>query len=212
MGRSLPLLPLRVHRGLRKRTQLLNFIKIKSLKCSTKSVFSTKSTLAVSFRNPWGVYLIHTAFHVTLSLKLSCRSWAKQITPLIIVEMATAWSLLLDYGTLNTYLGAFRVGVKDRRGKSLLTKRHFYFTFRSEPPAKRLHYISWSSYYSAFLSFQIKFVSSRLSTRYHESKSTLQLISLPMYLYLPFQYCRHQPLPTLRLDDLRCQRQVCQQF
>ena len=164
------------------------------------------------FQESLGVYLIQCCVSRNLSLKLSCRSWAKQITPLIIVEMATAWSLLLDYGTLNTYLGAFRVGVKDRRGKSLLTKRHFYFTFRSEPPAKRLHYISWSSYYSAFLSFQIKFVSSRLSTRYHESKSTLQLISLPMYLYLPFQYCRHQPLPTLRLDDLRCQRQVCQQF
>ena len=125
--------------------------------------------------------------------------------------MATAWSLLLDYGTLNTYLGAFRVGVKDRSGKNLLTKLIF-ITFRSEPHAKRLHYISWLSYCSAFLSFQIKFVSSRLSTRYLESRFMLQLTFLLMFLYSPSQYCRHQLLLTLQLRDLRCQRQVCQQF
>ena len=53
--------------GVEKRTQLLNFIKIKSLKCSTKSVFSTKSTLGVCFRN-WS---FSQTLHVTHSLKVT---------------------------------------------------------------------------------------------------------------------------------------------
>ena len=49
--------------------------------------------------------------------------------------MATAWSLLLDYGTLNTYLGAFRVGVKDRSGKNYL-QNSFLLLFEVSRPQK----------------------------------------------------------------------------